>query len=114
MLFQAPSTAICWCTYEALKHLLSLQSAVSGSSGGYDTLADISAVHGGVGGSLAAGGEKAAAGKGPEKERLWETITDLPRPLHALEAWSEQKQQPSSPLQYKDNKLQPFTGLRTD
>ena len=39
-MFQAPSTAICWCTYEGFKHLLSLQPNLEDK---YETLTDLTA-----------------------------------------------------------------------
>ena len=99
VLFQAPSSAICWFTYESLKHIISLQQTIEEK---YETLADIRSS--GVGGTtgVIGGSDKSKPGAEKGSDRLWETITDLPRPIHALETWAEQ---PNSALKYSESKF---------
>lgn len=96
ILFQAPSTAICWCTYEGFKHFLSLNQNIEDK---YDTLQDIS----GHSRAAAAPTSPEAAGSSRNSSsatnnsssslicnekiegRIWGSITDIPRPLKALE-----------------------------
>jgi len=115
ILFQAPSTAICWCTYEGFKHLLTLEKTLESK---YETLREIKgrgagvgpggsslvedhghhSSRGGVVGDSSSSNSKGEGGGG----RLWETITDRPRPLKALEVWSEDS---SPPLKYADGSI---------
>ena len=104
ILFQAPSTAICWATYETIKNIIALRQA-SIAATPYDTLVDItSTATTAVGGGEASTTTAGADNKGSDK--LWETITDLPpRPLHASEAWSERRGAGSSPLKYSTDTI---------
>ena len=99
-MFQAPSSAICWFTYETLKHVISLQQTIEDK---YETLSDIR-TSGATGGISSSGTDKSKSSTEKGSDRLWETITDLPRPIHALETWSEQ---PNSSLKYSESKFSP-------
>merc|ERR1719495_1481021 len=107
IMFQAPSTAICWATYETIKNIIALRQASSDQQP-YDTLVDMTsktshaaATTGGTETSTTA----ACGGADKGSDKLWETITDLPpRPLHASEAWSERRAG-SSPLKYSTDTI---------
>lgn len=103
VLFQAPSSAICWFTYESLKHLISLQHNIEEK---YETLADIRPSIADIRPTATTSGSTASGDKAkPGGDKLWETITDLPRPIRALETWGEQ--QPNSALKYSESKFAP-------
>eukprot|EP00088_Acartia_fossae_P026733 TRINITY_DN2752_c0_g1_i1.p1 TRINITY_DN2752_c0_g1~~TRINITY_DN2752_c0_g1_i1.p1 ORF type:complete len:391 (-),score=70.98 TRINITY_DN2752_c0_g1_i1:1766-2938(-) len=113
ILFQAPSTAICWGTYECFKHLLTLEKTFEDK---YETLREIShhkqtggghtdPGEGGGGVSPAGGGSTSTTSTTPATTKLWESITDTtrPRPLKALEVWREETVE--SPLKYADSNM---------
>jgi len=109
VMFQAPSTAICWCTYEGFKHLLSLQPNLEDK---YETLTDLTTAASPVVGSssgssssstTAAMSTPATSDDKKGDNRLWEKITDLPRPLHALEALKNSEE--TTPLKYSEPKF---------
>jgi len=107
IMFQAPSTAICWGSYESLKHLIALTSK---SEDKYETLAELTqpALSTGAtvtGASAAPAAVQTAADQEKGDQRLLEIITDLPRPLHALQVSATSQ----SSLKYLD-----FPPIRTE
>lgn len=116
ILFQAPSTAICWVTYEGCKHLLKFEKTLESK---YETLREIRSsksvqtsatsvvsTPSSGGNSLAGSDHRGSESKGEGGERrLWETITDRPRPLKALEVWGEESSSSSPSLKYVDDAI---------
>jgi len=121
ILFQAPSTAICWATYEFMKNVLAIAPLRhGGAEDKFDTLADLTSSttnphHGGSSHATSAASEKGAgSGKGgggltKDDHKLLDMITDMPRPsLQALEeAWGAEKPE-TSPLKYSDTNFPPI------
>lgn len=105
IMFQAPSTAICWATYETIKNIIALRQASNQQP--YDTLVDMTSKtsHAATTGGTETSTTAACGGADKGSDKLWETITDLPpRPLHASEAWSERRAG-SSPLKYSTDTI---------
>jgi len=103
ILFQAPSTAICWATYEFMKNVLII--APISVDDKFDTLADLTSTNHHGNHATSAAPEKGKGGK--DDHKLLDMITDIPRPsLKALEeAWSEK---PEAPLKYSDTNFPPI------